>query len=336
MAARLGLDDIVSFILDQGIDPDGPENFFRTPLAEAILHDQESTAILLVHKGASVGLQPPHFDVYSAAVSQGLAELVKVIVTTKGIDLNSNLGYGCTALTLAVYHRRARVLRTLLELGADVKAPLKQFCEHHTFSSLLWALEAGALMIRESLGIQGLVNLAVTVATEQVPPTQKSRQVVALQNLLDLLQRERSAVFPEAVLPAEEFDCFLDALLQSALSVDRADAALASVLLRYGARVRAGTFLQLLGILNSVTFAKDNLRCLRRYPKLLQSFDLVYSHCANLTNHERGFSINYFVANVPHYAVQLIDELKRRDLPLSARGIRMMNSREEERATPGP
>ncbi|KAF4468487.1 Potassium channel SKOR [Fusarium albosuccineum] len=331
LAARLGLDGIVSFLVDQGIDLDGPASMGKTPLAEAILHDRESTAILLVHKGASIGLQPPRFDAYRAAVCQGLAELTKVIAKIKGIDVNSTLGYGCTALTLAVCHRRARVLRTLLDLGADGRGPLKQFCQDHTFSSLLWALEAGAVALRQSVGIKGLVDLAVAVTTEQVSPIQKSQQVVALQTLLDLIRRERSAVFRGAVLPANELDYLLDALLQIILSVDRADVALASVLMQHGARMRVGIFLQLLGALNSVTFAKDTLRSLRRHPKLLQCFDLVYSHCVSLPDDEKGFAINYFMENVPQHALQLVDELKQRDLPLSARGVRMMDPIEEGR-----
>ncbi|KAF5010353.1 hypothetical protein FDECE_3469 [Fusarium decemcellulare] len=331
LAARLGLDGIISFLVDQGIDLDGPASMGKTPLVEAILHDRESTAILLVHKGASIGLQPPRFDAYRAAVCQGLAELTKVIAKIKGIDVNSTLGYGCTALTLAVCHRRARVLRTLLDLGADGRGPLKQFCQDHTFSSLLWALEAGAVALRQSVGIKGLVDLAVAVTTEQVSPVQKSQQVVALQTLLDLIRRERSAVFRGAVLPANELDYLLDALLQIILSVDRADVALASVLMQHGARMRVGIFLQLLGALNSVTFAKDTLRSLRRHPKLLQCFDLVYSHCASLPDDEKGFAINYFMENVPQHALQLVDELKQRDLPLSARGVRMMDPIEEGR-----
>ncbi|KAH6961675.1 ankyrin repeat-containing domain protein [Ilyonectria sp. MPI-CAGE-AT-0026] len=327
LAARRGLDDIISFLVSHGIPPDGPEGVCRTPLAEAILHNQESTAILLVHQGASVGLQPPEFDAYRAAVRQGLAELTKIIVKAKDINVNSEDGYGCTALMLAVCHRRRRVVRVLLDLGADAKAALRDFCQNHTFASLLWTLEAGSSALRKSLGLKGLLDLVVSVAVEQVSPIQKSQQVTALQTLLELLQRARSGASSGPVLPTDELDCFLDALLQRVLSVERADAAIASMLLQHGARIRVGIFLQLLGILNSTVFAKDNLRCLRRHPRLLQSFDFVYSYCANLPAAGRSFTVEYFIENVPDQAVRLVYELKRLDLPLTARGVQRMSLR---------
>ncbi|KAH6949677.1 hypothetical protein BKA56DRAFT_638801 [Ilyonectria sp. MPI-CAGE-AT-0026] len=317
LAARRGLDDIISFLVSHGI----PRTDRR---AYAERHSRKP---FYTTRRASVGLQPPEFDAYRAAVRQGLAELTKIIVKAKDINVNSEDGYGCTALMLAVCHRRRRVVRVLLDLGADAKAALRDFCQNHTFASLLWTLEAGSSALRKSLGLKGLLDLVVSVAVEQVSPIQKSQQVTALQTLLELLQRARSGASSGPVLPTDELDCFLDALLQRVLSVERADAAIASMLLQHGARIRVGIFLQLLGILNSTVFAKDNLRCLRRHPRLLQSFDFVYSYCANLPAAGRSFTVEYFIENVPDQAVRLVYELKRLDLPLTARGVQRMSLR---------
>ncbi|RTE68626.1 hypothetical protein BHE90_016997 [Fusarium euwallaceae] len=293
--------------------------FVRTPA--------ESAAILLVHRGASVGLQPPQFEAYCAAIRQGLAELTEVIVKARGIDVNSGVGYGCTGFLLAAYYRQSRVLRALLDLGAEAKGALRHFSQTHSFASLLWTLQAGAVALRKHLGPRGLLDLVVSVVMEQAAPIQKSQQVAALHTLLDLLQREKSAVCSGSALPTAELDCFLDALLQRVLSVNRADAAIASALLQHGARIRVGIFLQLIDALNSSTFSKDTLRCLRRYPKLLQSFDFVYSYCVHVAPTKRSFTIDYFIENVPNQAIRLVRELKQFDLPLTARGIQRMGHR---------
>ncbi|RSL50301.1 hypothetical protein CEP51_015363 [Fusarium floridanum] len=327
LAARRGLGSIISFLIDQGIPPDGLEGVKRTPLAEAILYNQESAAILLVRRGASVGLQPPQFEAYCAAIRQGLAELTEVIVKARGIDVNSGVGYGCTGFLLAAYYRQSRVLRALLDLGAEAKGALRHFSQTHSFASLLWTLQAGAVALRKHLGPRGLLDLVVSVVMEQAAPIQKSQQVAALHTLLDLLQREKSAVCSGSALPTAELDCFLDALLQRVLSVNRADAAIASALLQHGARIRVGIFLQLIDALNSSTFSKDTLRCLRRYPKLLQSFDFVYSYCVHVAPTKRSFTIDYFIENVPNQAIRLVRELKQFDLPLTARGIQRMGHR---------
>ncbi|RSL41733.1 hypothetical protein CEP51_016553, partial [Fusarium floridanum] len=282
---------------------------------EAILHKQESAATLLVHRGASVGLQPPQFEAYCAAIREGLAELTEVIIKEKGIDVNSNVGYGCTGFLLAAYYRQGRVLRVLLNLGAEAKGTLRHFSQTHSFASLSWTLQTGSLALRKHLGPRGLLDLVVSVVTEQVAPIQKSQQVAALHLLLDLLQREKSAAYLGSAFPTDESDRFLDALMQRVLSVNRTDAAIASALLQYGARIRVGIFLQLLDVLNSSSFSKDTSRCLRRYPKLLQSFDYVYSYCVSLAPSKRSFTVDYFIENVPNKAVRLVQELNRQDVP---------------------
>ncbi|RSL90446.1 hypothetical protein CDV31_015681 [Fusarium ambrosium] len=243
LATRRGLGGIISFLIDQGISPDGPEDVKRASLAEAILHNQESAAILLVRRGASVGLQPPQYEAYCVAIRQGLAELAESIVKAKGIDFNSDVAYGCTGLLLAAYYRQSRVLRVLLDLGAKAKGAFRHFSQTHSFASLLWTLEAGAVTLQKHLGPRGLFDFVVSVVTEQVAPIQKNQQAAVLHTLLDLLQREKSVMYPGSALPTDELDRSLDALLQRVLSVNRSDAAIASALLQHGARIRVGIFM---------------------------------------------------------------------------------------------
>ncbi|KAH7195104.1 hypothetical protein BKA60DRAFT_661310 [Fusarium oxysporum] len=318
LAARRGLDDIVSYLIDQGLDIDGKEGLHltrKTPLMEAILNHQETTAVLIVRRGASRGLYPPNLEAFQA----------RIIVERNGVDVNADLGYGCTPLVLAVCHRKGPMVPTLLELSARALPAMRRFCSDNAFLSILWLLDSGSSLFQGSLKIDETLELIFSITTERVSSAQKNQQVLALERLLKFLCQDRQIVGNAMVSMASEFGDFLDALLQTVLSVHHTDARLASLFQSWGARIHTGVFLQLCRILGSSLFTEDIRRCLRQNPGLLHCFDFVHHYSLRCSSPARGWAVSYFLNRLPSYAIRLVQELKQHDLPLTRRGVEMLD-----------
>ncbi|KAF4502800.1 ankyrin repeat [Fusarium agapanthi] len=328
LAVRRGLGDIVSYLIDQGLDIDDKKGLHvtrKTPLMEAILNHHEMTAVLIVQRGALRGLCPPDFEAFQASVREGLTHLVRFIVERNGVDVNAELGYGCTPLMLAVCHRKGLMISTLLELGAHALPTMRRFCTDNSFVSILWLLDSDSSLLSKFLNIDEALEIIFAIATERVSPAQKNQQVLALERLLKLFYRDRQILGNVMVSPASDFGDFLDVLLQTVLSVEHTDARLASLLQDWGARIQTGVFLQLSKILVSPFFTKDIQRCLRQNPGLLYCFDFVYHYSSHCPSPARGWAVRYFLRRVPNLAIRLVQELKRRDLPLTRRGVEMLD-----------
>ncbi|SPJ84206.1 uncharacterized protein FTOL_10723 [Fusarium torulosum] len=328
LAARRGLDDIVAYLIDHGLDVDDKEGVHlsrKTPLMEAILNHQKPTAVLMVRRGASRGLCPSNLEAFQATIREGLTYLVRVIVERNGLDVNAELGHGCTPLVLAVCHRRGPMIPTLLELGARALPAMQRFCSDNAFLSILWMLDSGSTLLRESLEIDEMLELIFSIATERVSPAQKNQQVLALERLLEVLCQDRQTLGNTIVPSVREFSDFLDALLQMVLSADHTDARLANLFQSWGARIQTGVFLQLSKILGSSRFTENTGRCLRQNPGLLHCFDFVHHYSLHCPTPARGWAIRYFINRVPNYAIRLVQELKQHNLPLTLRGVEMLD-----------
>ncbi|KAF4467882.1 ankyrin repeat [Fusarium albosuccineum] len=190
LAARRGRDDVISFLLDRGLLPDSPgntEGSEKTPLMEAILSHQESTAILLVRHGASIGLRPPNLEAFHAAVRRDLVCLVRVIIEQEGLDVNTDFGYGCTPLVLAACHRRERMARTLLSMGAQAMPTMRRFCQDHAFVSVLFMLDSCPMLMGNPLRVWEVLELVTLITEQRVSPIHKNQQVLALERSLKFL-----------------------------------------------------------------------------------------------------------------------------------------------------
>ncbi|EMT69289.1 hypothetical protein NOF04DRAFT_1316961 [Fusarium oxysporum II5] len=328
LAARRGLDDIVSYLIDQGLDVDDKEGLHltrKTPLMEAILNHQETTAVLIVRRGASRGLCPPNLEAFQASIREGLTCLVRIIVKRNRVDVNADLGYGCTPLVLAVCHRKGPMIPTLVELGARALPAMRRFCSDNAFLSILWLLDSGSSLLRGSLKIDETSELIFSIATERVSPSQKNQQILSLERLLKLLCHDTQSLRNVMVSSASDFEDFLDALLQTALSVDHTDTHLSGLFQSWGARIHTGVFLQLCRILGSSLFTEDIRRCLRQNPGLLHCFDFVHHYSLHCSGPARGWAVSYFLSRVPSYAIRLVQELKQHGLPLTRRGVEMLD-----------
>jgi hypothetical protein len=217
------------------------------------------------------------------------------------------------------------MIPTLLELGARALPAMRRFCSDNAFLSILWLLDSGPSLLWGSLKIDETLELIFSIATERVSLAQKNQQVLALERLLQLLCQDRQTVGNAMVSMASEFGDFLDALLQTVLSVHHTDARLASLFQSWGARIHTGVFLQLCRILGSSLFTENLGRCLRQNPGLLHCFDFVHHYSLHCSGPARGWAVSYFLNRVPGYAIRLVQELKQHDLPLTRRGVEMLD-----------
>jgi len=217
------------------------------------------------------------------------------------------------------------MIPTLLELGARALPAMRRFCSDNAFLSILWLLDSGSSLLRGSLKIDETSELIFSIATERVSPSQKNQQILSLERLLKLLCHDRQSLGNVMVSSASDFEDFLDALLQTVLSVDHTDTHLASLFQSWGARIHTGVFLQLCRILGSSLFTEDIRRCLRQNPGLLHCFDFVHHYSLHCSGPARGWAVSYFLSRVPSYAIRLVQELKQHDLPLTRRGVEMLD-----------
>ncbi|KAH6972701.1 hypothetical protein EDB80DRAFT_833875 [Ilyonectria destructans] len=326
LAARRGLQPIVSFLLDNGISPDGPPGVTSTPLFESIHNRKESTAIFLLHRGASLDSGPPSIGaILYRAVQDGLPRLTELLVKANSVDINAPVGAGYTLFTLAIRYRRKEMIPHLIHLGAGVYAPLWDFCRNHAFAPLLWTLEAGNSALKSVLQIEEYYELISFVAMQKVIPAQRHHQEEALDRLLSLCMPAQSEQRQDGGLDTGvEVGMFLDSLLQHMLSIDHAGLNLASLLVRHGAKFQAGVFIGLLGILRSPEFDQDRIRVLRRHRKLLQRLEFVLVHCSDIDTSTHGVGFSWFMKRVPDEVMSLLAELKMQGLPLTARGLEKM------------
>ncbi|KAJ9413043.1 hypothetical protein QL093DRAFT_2595212 [Fusarium oxysporum] len=310
LAARRGLDNIITFLIQHGVSPDGPPNTRKPPLAEAIFFKNESTAIVLLRSGASIRQHLLQFDAVSDAVRHGLSNLLGLMIEMFQLDVDADLGYGCSMLMVAINH------------GKKSTPTLHQLSRNHQFIALSWTLGVGCDWLAQNLDFGDIFDLITYILSQRPWLAQRNQKVEVLGRLLDILRRLKYASCPDSALSIEELNCFLDALLERALSLEMADAGLASLLLRHGARIQAGVFFKLLEILTSKTFLEDSVRSLYRYPKLLQSFDFVYTYCLSTPPPRPSFMMRYFLKATPVEAVRLVYNLKRHNLPLTAKGVK--------------
>jgi hypothetical protein len=77
--------------------------------------------------------------------------------------------------------------------------------------------------------------------------------------------------------------------------------------------------------LASSLFTEDIQRCLRQKPGLLHCFDFVHEYSLHCPSPERVWAVSYFLDRTPSYAIRLVQELKQHDLPLTRRGVEMLD-----------
>ncbi|KAI0109914.1 ankyrin [Daldinia grandis] len=174
-ASELGHDAAVLWLLDHGVPTDSETpgeipsghhsnarkaaQYDHSPLYVAIKRCKESTALILLSRGANMWFgqqEPPEEELQQAAIHgaafYGLTTVVKHLVLAMGIDVdeldsdfNTPLNH---VMTASDSERTANMIKTLLELGADIKKdqdpelPITTAITHTNFASAMLFLKA--------------------------------------------------------------------------------------------------------------------------------------------------------------------------------------------------
>ncbi len=118
LAAARGQDQVLHFMILNGVDVNETDSTFATALNYAVVAHHVSTVGLLILSGAD--LEAKHSDgitVLMLAIQQSSPEMVRTLTTTRQA-INSKAEDGWTALYFAIRREDPRILSLLLRQGA--------------------------------------------------------------------------------------------------------------------------------------------------------------------------------------------------------------------------
>ena len=118
LAAAKGKDEVINFLLSNGVDVNEADKTFGTAINYAVVANQVNTAGLLILAGADLETKNPDgITVIMLAVQQSSFEMVRTLTTTRQA-INAKAEDGWTALYFAVRREDPNVLYWLLRQGA--------------------------------------------------------------------------------------------------------------------------------------------------------------------------------------------------------------------------
>ncbi|TQN66287.1 Ankyrin-2, partial [Colletotrichum shisoi] len=139
IAAFFGLEKLVRKAManDKKVDFNAQTRRGETPLHWAVTHGRRSFAEFLVRQGAELNV--PNVDRRTAlhkAIMAGDGDLIDVILTSGGLNLELEDSEGYTCLRWAARYGQLRTVEALLRSGADVDAADKD-----GYTALRWAMK---------------------------------------------------------------------------------------------------------------------------------------------------------------------------------------------------
>lgn len=121
-ASILGLDEVVSLLIQRGDRLDEVGGYCGSPLHAAAFNGHVGSVHLLMEHGADVNLTAGYFgSVLQIASYGGHAEIIHLLLEL-GADVNLESGYYGSALQAAVAAGHKEVVELLIEYGADINA----------------------------------------------------------------------------------------------------------------------------------------------------------------------------------------------------------------------
>lgn len=321
LAAVRGLEDVVSFLVRQGVSPDGPSAALSelSPFSGALLAGQEQTALQLLKSGATIqemrGLTCLHI-----AVQKGMLRLTEYLILERNMEIDRRSGSGASAIMIALQTGSQPQLEQLARLGANLYEPLIHACHAHNYAGATRLLDTAGSHVTSQLQLQQVADLVILVTTHS-----KLRSRVPLVEKLLALGKAKATSSEEEQpdISSTDFQAILNGLLQHVLSLEQGtDVDIAILLMRYGAQIHASTLVQVMVTLRQ--FCRNKFNTLEKHPKLLQVFRVVYVNLVAATQENRSALARYFLRRVPEDAVIIVEELVSRNLNLDIYGMKML------------
>jgi ankyrin repeat protein len=126
LAVQNGSQEIVDFLLSQGVDINAKDSEGNTPLITALTLKKTDTAKFLLSKGADVKIKnAQNQPAVILALMNGLNELV-VPILDNGQDVNERFEGNLTILLMATLSGNKEVIELLVNRGADVNAAAQE------------------------------------------------------------------------------------------------------------------------------------------------------------------------------------------------------------------
>ncbi|KAK7906979.1 hypothetical protein WMY93_015591 [Mugilogobius chulae] len=144
-AAQRGLLEVCYILVQAGARVDAQDKEMRTPLLEAIINNHLEVSRYLIQNGACVyHVEDDGYTGLHHAAKLGNLEIVTLLLETGQVDVNAQDNGGWTPIIWAAEHKHVKVIRALLNRGADVTINDKELnvCLH-------WAAYAGNVDIAE-------------------------------------------------------------------------------------------------------------------------------------------------------------------------------------------
>ncbi|XP_041758916.2 histone-lysine N-methyltransferase EHMT2 isoform X1 [Coregonus clupeaformis] len=145
VAAQRGLLEVCYMLVQAGAKLDVQDQSMRTPLLEAIVNNHVEVTRYLVQSGACVyHTEEDGYTGLHHAAKLGSLDIVTLLLETGQVDINAQDSGGWTPIIWAAEHKHIKVIRALLNRGADVTLKDKEMnaCLH-------WASFAGCVGIAE-------------------------------------------------------------------------------------------------------------------------------------------------------------------------------------------
>ncbi|KAJ3495105.1 hypothetical protein NLG97_g3637 [Lecanicillium saksenae] len=329
LASTKGLDDVVAFLIGSGVSLEGLPETTLSPFWGAVLAGQETAALMLLQHGASAEAAIEGLDIIHAAIQYNLLNLVDYLVVTRKVDVNSRTKSGATPIMLAISRGREKLVQKLLHLGASAVDALLKACHDHFFMNALLLLDAAAAMPtwNSVLPLSDVVHLTVFVATQKARGI-RAQQKALVHRLLLVIRRHFGSRCGSSLQQSCEpslarANALMEDLLRQLLCIDGGDTDMASLFMCHGVQLQAGTFLELLNVVQSAEFCADSIGMLRRHPKITDVFHLVHSQCSATPKNRQGVLMKHFLQQAPSEAMGIVSRMLEPDLVLPFRSVKM-------------
>ncbi|KAI1739257.1 ankyrin repeat and SOCS box protein 7 [Xylaria scruposa] len=149
-ASLLGIEEIVRWLEDQGLDCNCAGGQYGYPLQAAIVGNHEAIVKHLINRRADVNQKGGYFrTALIAAVNSSTIEITKILIAA-GADVCAANDHGSTALHFAAWRGEVDIINALLDAGAPVNAQTKDGT-----SALHFACRAGWKQAVEVLKSRG-------------------------------------------------------------------------------------------------------------------------------------------------------------------------------------